>query len=185
MVKIISDGRRELAVTGGTAHETETQALLTQELPDAYRVYQAVHWTNVGSGKGFSIYGEINFVAVNKAGDLLLIVQKSGPIKETFQGLVKRYDDKVKRSPPRWPEMWPSSSASCTSDRVAPRAGSRTCSTAPITRSSASPAISVRDRHAKGIIISPPSLLTSSRISRERFSGWVRLTPAIQTARAM
>jgi hypothetical protein len=56
MAKIIPDGWRELAVTGGAQREIETLAMLAAGLPDSYRVYHAVHWTNVGSGKGFSIY---------------------------------------------------------------------------------------------------------------------------------
>jgi hypothetical protein len=99
MAKIIPDGWRELEVTGGAQREIETLAVLASELPETYRVYHAVHWTNIGSGKGFSIYGEIDFVVVNQAGDLLLIEQKSGPLEETPEGLVKRYDDTVKRVP--------------------------------------------------------------------------------------
>lgn len=99
MAKIIPDGWRELAVTGGAQREIETLALLASELPASYRVYHAVHWTNIGSGKGFSIYGEIDFVVANQAGDVMLIEQKSGPLEETPEGLVKRYDDKVKRVP--------------------------------------------------------------------------------------
>jgi hypothetical protein len=99
MAKIIPDGWRELVVTGGAQREIETLAVLASELPETYRVYHAVHWTNIGSGKGFSIYGEIDFVVVNQAGDLLLIEQKSGPLEETPEGLVKRYDDTVKRVP--------------------------------------------------------------------------------------
>jgi hypothetical protein len=96
MAKIIPDGWRELEVTGGAQREIETLAMLAAGLPDSYRVYHAVHWTNVGSGKGFSIYGEIDFVVVNETGDLLLIEQKSGPLEETPGGLVKRYDDQPK-----------------------------------------------------------------------------------------
>ena len=65
MAKIIPDGWRELEVTGGAQREIETLAMLAAGLPDSYRVYHAVHWTNVGSGKGFSIYGEIDFIVVS------------------------------------------------------------------------------------------------------------------------
>ena len=99
MAKIIPDGWRELRVTGGAQREIETLVSLERGLPDTYRVYHAVHWTNVGGGTGFSIYGEIDFVVVNQSGDLLLIEQKSGPLEETPEGLVKRYDDTVKRVP--------------------------------------------------------------------------------------
>ena len=55
MAKIIPDGWRELLVTGGAQREIETLAVLANELPETYRVYHAVHWTNMGSGRGFSI----------------------------------------------------------------------------------------------------------------------------------
>ena len=55
MAKIIPDGWRELEVAGGAQREIETLALLASELPETYRVYHAVYWTNIGSGKGFSI----------------------------------------------------------------------------------------------------------------------------------
>ena len=96
MAKIIPDGWRELKVTGGAQREIDTLALLARELPDAYRVYHAVHWTNTVNSRGFSIYGEIDFVVVNRAGNVLLIEQKSGPLEETPEGLVKRYDDAPK-----------------------------------------------------------------------------------------
>ena len=101
MAKIIPDGWREVVVTGGAQREIETLAVLANELPETYRVYHAVHWTNIGAGKGFSIYGEIDFVVVNQAGDLLLIEHKSGLLEETPEGLVKRV------SAPRWPGTWP------------------------------------------------------------------------------
>ena len=94
MARIIPDGWRELAVTGAARREIETLALLSEGLPDGYAVYHAVHWTNLE--RGYAIYGEIDFVAVNAAGDMLLIEQKSGFLDETPEGLVKRYAGKTK-----------------------------------------------------------------------------------------
>ena len=98
MAKIIPDGWRELAVTGGAQREIETLAVLASELPETYRVYHAVHWTNIGSGQGFSIYREVGFVVVNQAGDLLLIEQKSGLLEGTPEGLVKRVSAQTARN---------------------------------------------------------------------------------------
>ena len=98
MAKIIPDGWRELVVTGGAQREIETLAVLASELPETYRVYHAVHWTNIGSGQGFSIYGEIDFVVVNQTGDLLLIEQKSGLLEGTPEGLVKRVSAQTARN---------------------------------------------------------------------------------------
>lgn len=71
--------------------------LLADGLPDDYTVYHAVHWTNVV--KHYAIYGEIDFAVVNRAGDLLLIEQKSGFLDETPEGLVKQYPGKSKSVP--------------------------------------------------------------------------------------
>lgn len=97
MARILPDGWRELQVTGAAAREIETLGRLAEALPDDYTVYHAVHWTNLD--KGFAVYGEIDFVVVNRAGDLLLIEQKSGFLEETPDGLVKRYADKTKSVP--------------------------------------------------------------------------------------
>ena len=55
MAKIIPDGWRGLAVTGGAKREIETLALLAREPPESYYVYRAMRWANVGSGHGLSI----------------------------------------------------------------------------------------------------------------------------------
>ncbi|TPW01280.1 MAG: NERD domain-containing protein, partial [Alphaproteobacteria bacterium] len=95
MARIVPDGWRELAVTGAARREIETLAVLAERLPDDYTVYHAVHWTNVE--RGFAVFGEIDFVVVGPAGDLLLIEQKSGFLEEGPDGLVKRYEARTKR----------------------------------------------------------------------------------------
>ena len=94
MAKTIPDGWQALSVTGLAQREIETLGLLASALPDGYSVYHAVHWTQLDNG--FAIFGEIDFVVTNRAGDLLLIEQKSGFLNETDAGLVKRYGDKDK-----------------------------------------------------------------------------------------
>lgn len=94
MAHILPDGWRELTVTGAAQREIETLALLAAGLPDAYTVYHAVHWTNIE--RGYAVFGEIDFVVVNPAGNLLLIEQKSGFLDETAEGLIKRYGGKPK-----------------------------------------------------------------------------------------
>lgn len=95
MANILPDGWRALEVTGAAAREIETLSSLAAALPDTYTVYHAVHWTHLEHG--FSVYGEIDFVVVNPAGDVLLIEQKSGFLIETPEGLAKRYAEKEKR----------------------------------------------------------------------------------------
>ncbi|MDQ5942444.1 MAG: hypothetical protein QG572_1259, partial [Pseudomonadota bacterium] len=94
MAHIIPDGWRELAATGAAQREIETLTLLEAALPDDYSVYHAVHWTNLE--RGYSVFGEIDFIVMNRAGNLLVIEQKSGFLDETPEGLVKRYPGRSK-----------------------------------------------------------------------------------------
>jgi hypothetical protein len=89
MARIYPDGWRELAASGAAQREIETLARLAEALPDDYAVYHAVHWTNLE--RGYSVFGEIDFIVMNRAGDLLVIEQKAGFLDETPDGLVKRY----------------------------------------------------------------------------------------------
>lgn len=92
MAHVYPTGWRELSVTGAAAREIETLALLSGALPADYTVYHGVHWSSLAHG--FSIYGEVDFAVVNRAGEVLLIEQKSGFLEETPDGLVKRYAGK-------------------------------------------------------------------------------------------
>ncbi|MES2757387.1 MAG: ATP-binding domain-containing protein [Pseudomonadota bacterium] len=88
-------GWREMSVTGAAAREIETLAYLEASLADTpYSIYHGVHWTNVE--KGFSAYGEIDFIVVAPNGRMLLIEQKSGFLTETPEGLVKSYHGKAR-----------------------------------------------------------------------------------------
>lgn len=89
MAQVHPAGWRELSVTGAAQREIETLTLLAAALPDAYTVFHGVHWTNVE--KGFSAYGEIDFIIVAPSGRILLIEQKSGFLTETDEGLAKKY----------------------------------------------------------------------------------------------
>ena len=50
-------------VRGGAQREIETLGILQRDLPDSYIVYHGVHWTQLN--KGFSIFGEADFVVVS------------------------------------------------------------------------------------------------------------------------
>ncbi|MGB7481840.1 MAG: ATP-binding domain-containing protein [Burkholderiaceae bacterium] len=96
MAQIHPSGWRELAVTGAAAREIETLAMLDAALADApYRIYHGVHWTKIE--KGFSAYGEIDFIVVAPDGRVLLIEQKAGFLIETADGLVKTVRNKPTR----------------------------------------------------------------------------------------
>jgi len=89
MAHVHPAGWREVAVTGAAQREIETLTLLAAVLPDDYTVYHGVHWTNVD--KGFSAYGDIDFIVVAPSGRIVLIEQKSGFLSETEDGLAKKY----------------------------------------------------------------------------------------------
>ena len=89
MARIIPDGWENLPTSGPAGRELETLGVLARDLPDDYTVYHAVHWTNLE--RLHAIHGEIDFVVVNRAGDLLLIEQKSGMLEETADGLAKHH----------------------------------------------------------------------------------------------
>jgi hypothetical protein len=50
-----------------------------------------VHWRR--QYRGATVYGEVDFIVVNRAGDALLIEQKNGPLEEDDAGLHKRYGE--------------------------------------------------------------------------------------------
>jgi hypothetical protein len=105
MARIIPDGWRELADSDSTTaalpasaqRHRETLELFARGLPDDYTVYHAVHWTTVE--RGFSVYGEIDFVVVNRHGDVLLVEQKTGFLEEGGDGLLKRERGRIRNVP--------------------------------------------------------------------------------------
>lgn len=79
--------------TGDTAHwaarVTDTLAVLERGLPADFTVFHGVHWSRYENG--LAAIGEVDFIVLSPAGSLLLIEQKSGWLKETPDGIVKRY----------------------------------------------------------------------------------------------
>ncbi len=97
MARILPDGWEQIEAANTVPFEIATLRRFAAELPDDYLVFHGVHWTRVEHE--FSVYGEIDFVVVGPAGQVLAIEQKNGPLEETPTGLVKRYRDKEKRVP--------------------------------------------------------------------------------------
>jgi hypothetical protein len=89
MAHVFPAGWKEVAVTGAALREIETLAVLEKGLPDEYTVYHGVHWTKID--KGYSVYGEVDFIVIAPGGKVLVIEQKSGFLDETVDGLVKKY----------------------------------------------------------------------------------------------
>jgi len=100
MARIIPDGWRELATSDAAPgapgaglppsaqRHHETLALMAAGLSDDFTVYHAVHWTTIE--RGFAVIDAIDFVVVNRMGDLLLIEQKTGFLEESGDGLLRR-----------------------------------------------------------------------------------------------
>lgn len=91
MAYIVPSDISQLALAGGSGPELETLSYLKSNLGEPYTVYHGVHWSR--SYKAHTAYGEIDFVVINKSGDVLIIEQKNGGLDELEEGLVKRYPD--------------------------------------------------------------------------------------------
>jgi hypothetical protein len=91
MAYIVPSDITQLALSGGHGLELETLAFLKKALPSDYTVFHGVHWSKEYAG-GTS-FGEIDFVVINRSGEVLFIEQKNGPLEERGDGLVKVYSD--------------------------------------------------------------------------------------------
>ncbi|MCG9107520.1 AAA family ATPase [Laribacter hongkongensis] len=78
MAKLLPDFSAEIHKTIGFRTEIEVLRWLQQTLPDGYTVFHAVDWHSLHEGR--DSHGEIDLIVMNRAGDLLLIEVKSGPI---------------------------------------------------------------------------------------------------------
>ncbi|MYE02684.1 MAG: hypothetical protein F4Y03_15690 [Alphaproteobacteria bacterium] len=74
-------------------HHGESEALRRiSRLPDDYTVYHNVYWTNGRTQEGKSkAFGEIDFVIVNRSGEVLIVELKNGRLAEDGRGLFKDY----------------------------------------------------------------------------------------------
>lgn len=94
MARTLPDGWETLERSGAAPFEIATLRRLGSELPDDYIVFHGVHWTRVDHR--YSVFGEIDFIVLGPAGQVLLIEQKNGALEETPEGLCKHYPDKLK-----------------------------------------------------------------------------------------
>lgn len=91
MARIIPSDLTRLALAGAHGPEIATLAYLRDALPEDYTVFHGVHWTR--QYRGHTCYGEIDFVVLNRAGQVLCIEQKNGPLEESQGELFKTYGD--------------------------------------------------------------------------------------------
>ena len=83
-----------LAFSGGEPAELELLDRLERGLSGAYSLFHSVDWSR-GAGAN-ERHGEIDLVAVNQCGDVLLIEVKSGEVKFSADGIYKAYGAKEK-----------------------------------------------------------------------------------------
>jgi hypothetical protein len=91
MAHLIPPDVQRQSLSGHRSGELETLLRLEKQLPDDYTIYHHVHWSL--ERPRFTIYGEIDFIVVNRAGRALAIEQKDGALVEGQDGLVKHYND--------------------------------------------------------------------------------------------
>jgi hypothetical protein len=97
MAYIVPSDMSQLKLDGAHDGEIGTLAKLKDELSSDYTVFHGVHWSQSHKwGMGF---GEIDFVIINKVGQILVIEQKNGPLVEGPNGLVKNYADGSGKDP--------------------------------------------------------------------------------------
>ncbi len=95
MARLVPHDAGSAAASPGEAAEHETLHELARRLPDAYTIFHGVYWADEDHRR--SPVGEIDFVVVNQSGDVLLVEQKAGTLRETDEGLVKDYGEDRKR----------------------------------------------------------------------------------------
>lgn len=94
MARFIPNDLTPPALAGGHSGELETLELLRRGLPDDYTIFHGVHWAREYSR--YTLFGEVDFVIVNRDGKILVIEQKNGALIETERDLIKDYGTKQK-----------------------------------------------------------------------------------------
>ncbi len=94
MAHIVPSDLSRLSLSGAHKAEIKSLQILKTELPNDFTVFHGVHWSR--EYEAWTHYGEIDFVVLNRSGQILFIEQKNGSLEETNDGLVKRYGTEEK-----------------------------------------------------------------------------------------
>lgn len=94
MANIVPEEIDAAARRGHAAREIETLEMLEQQLSSEYTVYHGVHWARADAGA--SVYGEIDFIVVDRLGRAIAIEQKNGAVEIGAGDLVKHYPSGAK-----------------------------------------------------------------------------------------
>lgn len=89
MAHLLPSDLTPLALSLGETAELRTLDLLRRGLPNDYTVYHGVHWSLSTASR--AMFGEADFVVVNRSGQTVIVEQKAGALEETDAGLAKRY----------------------------------------------------------------------------------------------
>ena len=91
VARVFPSDLSKLALAGASQPELSTLALLNKRLSDDFTVFHGVHWSREYAK--WTHFGEVDFVVINRSGDVLLIEQKNGALVDGDDGLVKQYED--------------------------------------------------------------------------------------------
>ena len=94
MARLLPSDLTDAYLTQSDAPEIVTLRLLKSALPADYTIFHSVHWSR--SHKAGISFGELDFVVLNRSGEILVIEQKNGQLNETQGGLTKSYDSRDK-----------------------------------------------------------------------------------------
>lgn len=89
MAYIVPSDLSRLSLSGAQNAELKALQMLKAELPNDFTIFHGVHWSR--EYEAWTHFGEIDFVVLNRSGEVLFIEQKNGNLEETDAGLVKRY----------------------------------------------------------------------------------------------
>ena len=77
VARVFPSDLSKLALAGASQPELSTLALLNKRLSDDFTVFHGVHWSREYAK--WTHFGEVDFVVINRSGDVLLIEQKTAP----------------------------------------------------------------------------------------------------------
>jgi hypothetical protein len=95
LASILPTDWKSAQASGAAARQIETLATFERGLPEDIVVFHGVHWSR--AGHGLETIGDIDFVVMSPAGQIVLIEQKAGFLNESADGLVKRYRGSSRR----------------------------------------------------------------------------------------
>ncbi|MBC3930600.1 NERD domain-containing protein [Undibacterium curvum] len=89
MVALLPDLSEQVKKTIGYRRELDVLELLQRALPDEYCIFHNIEWQSLQKEK--DSHGEVDFIVMNQAGDLLLIEVKAGAVNIINGKITKDY----------------------------------------------------------------------------------------------